>query len=94
MQEDIEIKQRKKYNTKKGKELENLLAAAKDFEFRAKTEFVETAKSQHDIAELTKKSCMYPSRYLNDDNTCVNCHLFEHCACSIKNLGKKKRNEG
>ena len=78
----------------KVKELENLLAAAKDFEFKAKTEFVETAKSQHDIAELTKKSCMYPSRYLNDDNTCVNCHLFEHCACSIKNLGKKKRNEG
>ena len=93
MTEEQDTKKRGKYTTKKSLELEALLTAAKEFEFTPKSNSLETKKHSYDIAELTKGVCLYPNRFLNDDNTCVNCHLFEYCACSSKTLGKKKRNE-
>jgi len=86
-------KKRGSYTTKKKLELENLLLAAKEFQFNNKKEKKTTKRNAATIAELTQDSCLYPPVYLNNDNTCVKCDIYEHCACVIKNLGKKKRNE-
>lgn len=86
-------KKRGSYTTKKKLELENLLLAAKEFKFNNKKEKKTTKRNATTIAELTQDSCLYPPVYLNNDNTCIKCDIYEHCACVIKNLGKKKRNE-
>lgn len=87
------IKKRGSYTTKKKLELENLLSAAKEFQFSKKQEKVLFKKNAASIAEFTKDTCLYPARYLDNDNTCIKCDIYEHCGCKLKSLGKKKRNE-
>jgi hypothetical protein len=91
--DETPIKKRGSYTTKKKLELENLLVAAKEYQFNPKKEKGITKRTANTIAELTKDVCLYPARYLDNDNTCIKCDIYEHCACVIKNLGKKKRNE-
>jgi hypothetical protein len=86
-------KKRGSYTTKKKLELENLLSAAKEFQFSKKQEKVSFKKNAASIAEFTKDTCLYPARYLDNDNTCITCDIYEHCECKLKSLGKKKRNE-
>lgn len=86
------VKKRGEYSTKRKREIESLLSAAKEFKVSEKrTE--KFKKNPVTIAEFTKDTCLYPNRYLNNDNSCVTCDIYEHCACGLKNLGKKKRNE-
>ena len=86
-------KKRGTYTTKKKLELENLLSAAKEFQFSKKQEKVSLKRNPTSIAEFTKDTCLYPARYLDNDNTCITCDIYEHCACRLKTLGKKKKNE-
>lgn len=79
-------KTRGKYNTKKSQKLEELLGAAKDFKSNKPTK-----KPKYTIAELTQNVCIYPNRFLDNDDTCVKCDLYEFCGCTSKNLGKKKK---
>ena len=90
---DEKTGKRGKYVTKKRKELEDLLLAAKEFQFNEKKEKETLCSNPQSIAEFTKNSCLYPARYLDNDDTCVTCDIYEHCACRIKNLGKRRRNE-
>jgi len=91
---DQEInKKRGSYTTKKKLELENLLSAAKQFQVNKNQEKISLKKNQASIAEFTKDTCLYPARYLDNDNTCITCDIYEHCGCKLKTLGKKKRNE-
>lgn len=85
---EVVPKTRGKYNTKKSQKLGILLEAAKDFKSTKAGK-----KPKYTIAELTQNVCLYPNRYLNNDDTCVKCDLYEYCGCSRKTLGKKKRNE-
>jgi hypothetical protein len=87
------VKKRGEYSTKRKKELENLLSAAKEFQFNQKKENVKFKRNPASIAEFTKDTCLYPARYLDNDNTCVKCDIYEYCACKLKNLGKRKKNE-
>ena len=91
--ENEKSKKRGSYTTKKKIELENLLVAAKEYQFNPKREKSSTKRTANSIAELTKDVCLYPAIYLDNDNTCVKCDIYEYCACAIKTLGKKKRNE-
>lgn len=92
MNEEPNSRKRGKYKTKKSQELEDLLTAAKEFKPSAnKEKFLK--RNPVTIAEFTKDTCLYPARYLDNDNTCVKCDLYEHCACGLKTLGKKKKNE-
>jgi hypothetical protein len=93
--EEVEriVKKRGQYATKKKKELEDLLSAAKEFQFNQKKEKISFSKNPASIAEFTKDTCLYPGNYLDNDSTCIKCDIYEHCACKLKNLGKKKRNE-
>lgn len=86
-------KKRGSYTTKKKIELENLLTAAKEFQFVNKRDDKPVKRNASTVAELTEGSCLYPARFLDNDNTCVKCDIYEHCACVLKNLGRKKRNE-
>ena len=88
MTSDENTKKRGKYNTKKSQKLETLLEAAKDFKTNKPL-----TKSKYTIAELTQNVCIYPHLYLNNDDTCVKCDLYEFCGCTSKTLGKKKKNE-
>lgn len=89
---EITPKKRKKYVTQKGVELENLLNAAKEYKFNYKPIAV-NFKNKEEIKNITEDTCIRPDLYLNNDNTCIKCNLYENCACSLKNLGKKRRNE-
>jgi hypothetical protein len=91
--EKTETKKRGSYVTKKKLELENLLTAAKGFRLSDKKENVKFKRNPTSIAEFTKDTCLYPARYLDNDNTCIKCDIYEYCACNLKNLGKKKKNE-
>ena len=84
-------KKRGEYATKKKKELENLLSAAKHFKFSQKTEKSLSKKNPASIAEFTKDTCLYPNKYLDNDNTCITCSIYEYCGCNLKNLGKKRK---
>jgi len=48
------------------------------------------AKSPSLAREFTDNVCMRPRLYLDNDSTCDQCNLFEHCGCSIKKLSKAK----
>lgn len=87
------VKKRGQYTTKKKKELEYLLSAAKEFKFSDKKDKVSFKKNPASIAEFTKDTCLYPATYLNNDNTCITCDIYEHCGCKLKTLGKKRKNE-
>lgn len=89
---DISPKKRKKYITQKGVELENLLNAAKEYKYIYKPILV-NFKNKEEVKQITEGTCVRPDLYLNNDNTCIKCTIYENCACSIKTLGKKRRNE-
>jgi hypothetical protein len=36
------------------------------------------------VSELTKSSCVRPDIFLNNDRSCNNCHLYEHCKCKLR----------
>ena len=38
------------------------------------------------VEELTNGTCQRPDIYLNNDRACDGCALYEHCACSVKQL--------
>ena len=59
--------------------------------FKFKDEIIQNVKNKYEISDLTKNVCLYPNRYLDNDNTCVSCNLYEHCGCGLKNLGKKRK---
>lgn len=93
MTNNEEPRKRGKYTTKKSQELKDLLTAAKEFQFKEEKQKVSFKRNPTSIAEFTKNVCLYPGRFLDNDNTCVTCDIYEHCACSVKSLGKKKRHE-
>jgi hypothetical protein len=85
-------KKRKKYVTQKGLELENLLSAAKEYKFTYKPVRI-NFKNKEEIGYITNGTCIRPDLYLDNDNTCITCKIYESCGCSLKTLGKRKRNE-
>lgn len=46
------------------------------------------------VRQLTEGACQRPDIYLDNDRACDGCSLYEHCACSAKQLladsGRKK----
>lgn len=38
------------------------------------------------VRQLTEGACQRPDIYLNNDRACDGCALYEHCACSLKQL--------
>jgi hypothetical protein len=86
-----ENKKRGKYVTKKSIKLNNLLEAAEDYNFVGKKTYpVNLKKDKTEVEFLTNGTCLFPSRFLDNDRTCIKCDIYENCVCSIKNLGKKK----
>lgn len=43
--------------------------------------------------EFTRGACMRPHVYLNNDDTCDACPLFDNCACGVKQLSKARRKQ-
>lgn len=84
-------KKRKKYVTKKRIENDALLHAAKEYKFQYKPIRINLKKDVEEIKLMTDGTCIRPDLYLNNDNTCVKCPIFNICCCSIKTLGKKKK---
>jgi hypothetical protein len=86
-----ENKKRGKYVTKKSQQLNKLLEAAEEYVFVGKkTTPVNLKKDKAEVEFLTKGTCLFPNRYLDNDRTCVSCDIHEFCVCSFKNFGKKK----
>jgi U3 small nucleolar ribonucleoprotein component len=84
-------KKRKKYVTQKGVELEGLLNSAREYKFSYKPIPINLKEDIEDIKNLTKSACIRPDLYFDNDDSCVKCHIYENCACPLKNLGKKGR---
>jgi hypothetical protein len=49
------------------------------------------SKSFIEIVKESNNTCIYPNRYLDDGRICNNCHIYEDCTCSLKNLKKSKK---
>lgn len=43
--------------------------------------------------EFTRGACLSPHVYLNNDDTCDKCPLFDNCACGVKQLSKARRKQ-
>lgn len=43
--------------------------------------------------EFTRGACLSPHVYLNNDDTCDACPLFDNCACGVKQLSKARRKQ-
>lgn len=88
--EEIE-KKRKKYVTEKSIKVDSLLEAAKKFKFQYKPIPINLTKDYIEIKSLTQDTCLRPDLYLNNDDSCVKCKLYDHCSCKLKNLGKPRK---
>lgn len=86
---NTEIK--KKYVTQKSIKLDGLLVAAKEYKFSYNPKNINLKKDHVEISELTKNTCLYPNSYLDNDDSCIKCKIYEHCSCGLKNLGKRKK---
>jgi hypothetical protein len=67
------------------------MSAGKEYVFKYAPKLVNLQKDVNEVQELTKDSCLFPNIYLDNDDSCVKCKIYENCACSKKNLGKKRR---
>jgi hypothetical protein len=92
-QEEPTKKQRKKYVTQKSQELESLLSAAKEYKFEYKPINIDLKKDVEEVKKLTAVACLRPDLYLNNDDSCIKCYIYENCACKLKNLGKKNKRQ-
>lgn len=52
---------------------------------------IDIAKNQQLTQEFTNGTCMQPHVYLNNDNTCDECPLYDNCGCAMKNLSRSMR---
>jgi hypothetical protein len=84
------LKKRKKYVTQKSIRLDNLLESAKDYKFNYKPTSINLVKDVEETKKLTNGTCLRPDLYLDNDNSCDNCYIFDNCVCLIKKLRKKK----
>jgi urocanate hydratase len=82
---------RKKYVTEKSINLDAMMKAAKEFEFQYKPTKIDLSTDHAEVAKMTQDVCLRPDLYLNNDDTCIKCGLYEHCSCKLKNLGKQKK---
>jgi len=46
------------------------------------TEILKSESTPLSISEMTKESCAYPNRYLDDQ--CFGCSIYDSCRCSLK----------
>jgi len=92
-EKDTNKSKRSKYITKKSIELDNLLEAAREYTFQYAPKAVNLKRDKKDVEDITKGCCLFPNLYLNNNDSCIKCEIYENCACRLKNLGKKKRNE-
>jgi hypothetical protein len=53
----------------------------------------EISKSPELTAEFTRGACLSPHVYLDNDDTCDYCPLFDNCACGVKQLSKARRKQ-
>jgi hypothetical protein len=88
---DIKEKVKKPYVTQKRIEVANLLAIAKRYKFRYKPVTIDLNKDIDEVKRLTNGSCIRPDLYLNNNNTCVKCSVYENCCVKSKNLGKRRK---
>lgn len=87
----IKEKKRKQYVTQKRLKVSKLLATAKNFKFQYNRIEINLSKDIEDIKSLTKSACIRPDIYLNNNNSCITCHIYENCACPLKKLNRKRR---
>lgn len=83
-------RKRKKYVTQKSVKLDNLLEAAKDYKFGYKPISINLVKDVEETKKLTNGTCLRPDIYLDNDNACDKCYIYNNCACSLKRLRIKK----
>lgn len=85
-------RKRKKYVTEKSVMVDNLLQSAKEFEVNYNPVSINLSKNHEEVRKLTVGTCLRPDLYLDNDDSCVTCGLYEHCSSNIKNLGKRRKN--
>lgn len=91
MDNEEKPRKRRKYVTDKRTHLENLMSAGREYVFKYSPKLVNLQKDVSEVQDLTRGACLFPNTYLDNDDSCVKCKIYENCACSKKNLGKKRR---
>lgn len=83
-------KKRKKYVTKKSIRLDSLMDAAKEYHFVYKPTLINLKKDVVEVQKMTQGTCLRPDIYLDNDDSCDECHIYQNCVSSIRKLKKKK----
>ena len=87
----MEDRKRKKYVTEKSERVDKLLQSASEFEAVYKPIPINLATDHEEVKKMTVGTCLRPDLYLDNDDSCVKCGLYEHCSSTIKNLGKQRK---
>jgi ferredoxin-thioredoxin reductase catalytic subunit len=82
---------RKKYITEKSVKIDSLMQSVSEFEVGYKPIPINLAKDHEEVKKLTVGTCLRPDLYLDNDDSCVKCGLYDDCSSQIKNLGKKRK---
>lgn len=86
-------KKQKKIKIKKitrEQQVEALKEQARAFTFSYNPVIVDLTLNSEECRQATERACWRPDIFLNNDRSCNNCSLFEHCACASKRLIKRK----
>jgi hypothetical protein len=90
--EESTTSSKRKYNSDKRRaKIDDLVTAAKSFQFSYTRVPIDLNKDIDELKKLTQDACLRPDLFLDADSTCDLCNLYTNCACKIRNLSKKKR---
>lgn len=68
--------------------IEEIRASLPKINLNKEKTIIDLVKDKEACAEFTKKMCIRPDIYLNNDKTCDNCILRNNCSCIIKKFSK------
>lgn len=83
-------KQAKEKRVTREQHVETLKEHAKEFTFAYAPVVVDLAKNPDECAVATHDTCLRPDIYLNNNRTCNNCSIVEHCKCPCRRLDTKR----
>jgi hypothetical protein len=65
-------------------EIEKIRREMPKIDLHSPNQVIDLKKSKQACVEFTRDSCLRPDIYLNNDRTCNECPLNEHCSCRLK----------
>jgi hypothetical protein len=88
---NLHSRKKAKRNTKCEREdsVNTLKQHAREYVFQYNPQIIDLTKNAEECKRATTGVCLRPDIFLNNNRSCHNCAIYEHCACSSKHIDKK-----